>query len=79
MCVPEHLPLSQASKLTTIIQNRYAGRFYGDSLDNLTFAAGTVWNEVLIWRIPKSGSKPVERRLRGHEVLSLRNRYSQNR
>ncbi|KAJ2026717.1 WD repeat-containing protein 6 [Coemansia sp. S85] len=42
----------------------YAAALAGDTLDDLCVAAGTVFNQVLVWRVAKG---LVERRLVGHE------------
>ncbi|KAJ2730191.1 WD repeat-containing protein 6 [Coemansia sp. BCRC 34962] len=42
----------------------YAAAFTGDTIDDLSVAAGTVFNQVLVWRVAKG---LVERRLVGHE------------
>ncbi|KAJ2616683.1 WD repeat-containing protein 6 [Coemansia sp. RSA 1365] len=47
----------------------YAAEFYGHFTDELLVAAGTVFNQVLLWsvRLQDSNDMPVQQRLCGHE------------
>ncbi|KAJ2461569.1 WD repeat-containing protein 6 [Coemansia sp. RSA 2424] len=61
----------------------YAAAFAGDTLDDLVMAAGTVFNQVLVWRVGNGngngGCGRVERRLVGHEGVIFGVRFSSDR
>jgi WD40 repeat protein len=49
---------------------RYSGKFHGDSLDDLYLASGTVFNQVLYWKIKNHVSQPtgkVIKKFIGHD------------
>ncbi|KAJ2859135.1 WD repeat-containing protein 6 [Coemansia aciculifera] len=54
----------------------YAAAFAGDTLDDLLVAAGTVFNQVLVWQFVKGR---VERRLVGHEGVIFGVHFSSDR
>ena len=51
---------------------RYSAHFIGDVWDDLVLAAGTVFNQVVLWkasdRCNAEGRNPVLHRLTGHTV-----------
>ncbi|KAJ2048832.1 WD repeat-containing protein 6 [Coemansia sp. S16] len=54
----------------------YAAAFAGDTIDDLLVAAGTVFNQVLVWQFAKG---QVERRLVGHEGVIFGVHFSTDR
>ncbi|KAJ2837720.1 WD repeat-containing protein 6 [Coemansia sp. 'formosensis'] len=54
----------------------YAAAFSGDTVEDLFVAAGTVFNQVLVWRVAKGR---VERRLVGHEGVIFGVHFSGDR
>ena len=52
---------------------RYCARFIGDTWENLVLAAGTVFNQVVIWKpcSGEEGDKKVLHRLPGHQVIVI--------
>ena len=56
---------------------RYSARFFGSHLDHLIIASGTVFNQVLLWKVrgkrDDNNRTPVLERLTGHEgvIFSL--------
>ena len=51
---------------------RYSAHFIGDDWDDLVLAAGTVFNQVVLWKASDrrnaEGRNPVLHRLTGHTV-----------
>lgn len=50
---------------------RYSARFFGSHLEHIIVASGTVFNQVLLWKVQgkkdESNRTPVLQRLTGHE------------
>ena len=50
---------------------RYSARFFGSCLEHLIIASGTVFNQVLLWKVQgkkdENNRSPVLERLTGHE------------
>ena len=60
-----------------LLYTRYSARFFGSHLDHLIIASGTVFNQVLLWKVQgkkdENNRTPVLQRLTGHEgvIFSL--------
>lgn len=64
------------------INNRYCARFIGKTLDHMWLACGTVFNEVLLWKVTDSKTNekvPVRKRLTGYDGVIFSVRYYQER
>ena len=67
----------------TVLQIRYCARFIGRTLDNMWLACGTVFNEVLLWKVMDKqlgcDKVLVKKRLIGHYGVIFSVRYCQER
>ena len=52
----------------------YAARLHGHTLATLRLAAGTVFNQVLLWHVSQDPEQP-DKRFRGHEGVLFRIRF----
>ena len=67
----------------TVLQIRYCARFIARTLDNMWLACGTVFNEVLLWKVMDKqlgcDKVLVKKRLIGHYGVIFSVRYCQER
>jgi WD40 repeat protein len=67
----------------TVFQFRYCARFIGIALNDMWLACGTVFNEILLWKVmdkrPGCDTVAVKKRLTGHYGVIFSVRYCQER
>ena len=53
----------------------YSARFFGDTKNDLILASGTVFNQILLWKMMgnknENGDSTIFKRLVGHEVSKM--------
>lgn len=68
---------SELNEITTYICEEkcilYSGFIYGEAFENCIICSGTVFNEILTWKLSNNtkGLCPVLHRLKGHRVIRL--------
>ncbi|CAJ0922544.1 9303_t:CDS:10 [Entrophospora sp. SA101] len=60
----------------------YSARFFGDTKNDLILASGTVFNQILLWKMMgdknKNGDSSIFKRLIGHEVIIFSVRFNKD-